>query len=180
MSAPRARPFIHTFTSPPTRRSLAGAPIAFILISTSSVHPSRLRLALAARLASPGLPPHSAARRRARDARPRPPSSPSSRASRPPWRFARRARASRRAPPAPSSSPRAPTRSNKSIVRRLYREVWNNADLASANASAERYVSDDHVLIDPSNPTPEPGVEAYMQHVRGKSRGAAGLRHSGG
>jgi|TARA_B110000003_G_scaffold184389_1_gene183332 predicted ester cyclase len=70
-------------------------------------------------------------------------------------------------PPAPSSSPRAPTRSNKSIVRRLYREVWNNADLASANASAERYVSDDHVLIDPSNPTPEPGVEAYMQHVRG-------------
>jgi len=61
----------------------------------------------------------------------------------------------------------APARSNKSIVRKLYREVWNNADLASANSKAEKYVSDDHVLIDPSNPTPEPGVEAYMQHVRG-------------
>ena len=81
-------------------------------------------------------------------------------------RASTRARATRRRA-SDASPPARATRSNKSIVRRLYREVWNNADLASANASAERYVSDDHVLIDPSNPTPEPGVEAYMQHVRG-------------
>ena len=78
-----------------------------------------------------------------------------------------RARDASDARPDASTKPARATRSNKAIVRRLYREVWNNADLASANASAERYVSDDHVLIDPSNPTPEPGVEAYMQHVRG-------------
>jgi len=56
---------------------------------------------------------------------------------------------------------------HKSIVRRLYREVWNNADIKSANEAAEKYVSDEHVLIDPSNPNPVPGVEAYMDSVRG-------------
>lgn len=68
-------------------------------------------------------------------------------------------------PPLVTASPK--TKSRKSIVRKLYREVWNNVDLSSAEKSAEKYVSEDHVLIDPSNPNPVPGTEAYMESVRG-------------
>jgi len=71
------------------------------------------------------------------------------------------------APNAPSRKSSSKVSPHKTIVRRLYREVWNANDLDAANAAAKKYVSDEHVLIDPSNPNPEPGVEAYMQHVRG-------------
>jgi predicted ester cyclase len=66
-----------------------------------------------------------------------------------------------------SSSTTKKASRHKSIVRRLYREVWNAHDVRTADTAAQQYVSDEHVLIDPSNPNPEPGVEAYMQHVRG-------------
>ena len=70
----------------------------------------------------------------------------------------------------PSSTSRSSSKtSHKQIVRRLYREVWNNADLDGANEAVAKYVSDEHVLIDPSNPNPEPGTDAYMRHVRGNS-----------
>lgn len=71
-----------------------------------------------------------------------------------------------RARPSSTSSSSSKT-SHKQIVRRLYREVWNNADLDGANEAVAKYVSDEHVLIDPSNPNPEPGTDAYMRHVRG-------------
>ena len=38
---------------------------------------------------------------------------------------------------------------NKSLVRKLYREVWNQKDKAKAKAAAVKYISDDHILIDP-------------------------------
>lgn len=68
---------------------------------------------------------------------------------------------------APSTEPAPLVKSRKSIVRKLYREVWNNVDLDSAEKSASKFVSEDHVLIDPSNPNPVPGTEAYMESVRG-------------
>lgn len=38
---------------------------------------------------------------------------------------------------------------NKSLVRKLYREVWNQADTAKAKAAATKFISEDHILIDP-------------------------------
>ena len=38
---------------------------------------------------------------------------------------------------------------NKSLVRKVYREVWNQKDKAKAKAAAVKYISDDHILIDP-------------------------------
>ena len=32
----------------------------------------------------------------------------------------------------------------------------------SARAAAVKFISEDHILIDPSHPNPTPGVEAYM------------------
>jgi hypothetical protein len=52
---------------------------------------------------------------------------------------------------------------NKAVVRKLYREVWNQKDALKARAAAYQYISEDHILIDPSHPNPTPGVEAYME-----------------
>ena len=54
---------------------------------------------------------------------------------------------------------------NKSVVRKLYREVWNQTDKLKAKTAASKFVSDDHFLIDPSDPSPSPGTDAYMQSV---------------
>jgi predicted SnoaL-like aldol condensation-catalyzing enzyme len=51
---------------------------------------------------------------------------------------------------------------NKAVVRKLYREVWNQKDASKAKAAAYQFISEDHILIDPSDPNPTPGVEAYM------------------
>jgi predicted ester cyclase len=52
---------------------------------------------------------------------------------------------------------------NKAVVRKLYREVWNQKDKGKAKAAAYAFISEDHILIDPSHPNPTPGVEAYME-----------------
>ena len=52
---------------------------------------------------------------------------------------------------------------NKAVVRKLYREVWNQKDALKARAAALKFISEDHILIDPSHPNPTPGVEAYME-----------------
>ena len=52
---------------------------------------------------------------------------------------------------------------NKAVVRKLYREVWNQKDALKARAAALQFISEDHILIDPSHPNPTPGVEAYME-----------------
>ena len=54
---------------------------------------------------------------------------------------------------------------NKSVVRKLYREVWNQTDKLKAKTAASKFVSDDHFLIDPSDPSPSTGTDAYMQSV---------------
>lgn len=54
----------------------------------------------------------------------------------------------------------------KSFVRKLYREVWNEQDTNKASKEAKKYISEDHILIDPSHPSPAPGVEPYMEGVR--------------
>ena len=51
---------------------------------------------------------------------------------------------------------------NKAVVRKLYSQVWNEKDQAKARAAAVKFISEDHILIDPSHPNPTPGVEAYM------------------
>ena len=38
---------------------------------------------------------------------------------------------------------------NKSLVRKLYREVWNQPDQAKAKVAAAKFISEDHILIDP-------------------------------
>jgi predicted ester cyclase len=57
----------------------------------------------------------------------------------------------------------ASTSQYKAVVRKLYREVWNQSDKAKARAAAGKFISEDHILIDPSHPNPTPGVDAYMQ-----------------
>ena len=52
---------------------------------------------------------------------------------------------------------------NKAVVRKLYREVWNQKDSGKAKTAAYEFISEDHILIDPSHPNPTPGVEAYME-----------------
>ena len=52
---------------------------------------------------------------------------------------------------------------NKAVVRKLYREVWNQKDALKARAAALQFISEDHILIDPSHPNPTPGVAAYME-----------------
>ena len=52
---------------------------------------------------------------------------------------------------------------NKAVVRKLYREVWNQKDALKARAAALQVISEDHILIDPSHPNPTPGVAAYME-----------------
>ena len=49
------------------------------------------------------------------------------------------------------------------MVRKLYREVWNQKDALKARAAALQFISEDHILIDPSHPNPTPGVAAYME-----------------
>jgi|AntAceMinimDraft_1070359.scaffolds.fasta_scaffold39667_2 hypothetical protein len=46
-------------------------------------------------------------------------------------------------------SGREVTSANKTLVRKLYREVWNQADSVKAKASAGKFISEEHILIDP-------------------------------
>eukprot|EP00740_Mantoniella_antarctica_P012894 CAMPEP_0181367814 /NCGR_PEP_ID=MMETSP1106-20121128/11675_1 /TAXON_ID=81844 /ORGANISM="Mantoniella antarctica, Strain SL-175" /LENGTH=256 /DNA_ID=CAMNT_0023483729 /DNA_START=165 /DNA_END=935 /DNA_ORIENTATION=- len=62
-------------------------------------------------------------------------------------------------------SGREVTSANKTLVRKLYREVWNQADSVKAKASAGKFISEEHILIDPSHPNPSPGVDAYLEGV---------------
>lgn len=38
---------------------------------------------------------------------------------------------------------------NKSLVRKLYRQVWNERDSEKAKTAAAKFISEDHILIDP-------------------------------
>mmetsp|Transcript_41946 Transcript_41946/g.103283 ORF Transcript_41946/g.103283 Transcript_41946/m.103283 type:complete len:256 (-) Transcript_41946:64-831(-) len=67
--------------------------------------------------------------------------------------------------PPPGSEGTNKSSENKTLVRKLYREVWNQADLAKAQKAATKFISEDHILIDPSHPNPTPGFEAYMEGV---------------
>ena len=58
---------------------------------------------------------------------------------------------------------------NKSLARALYSEVWNcpvTATDSEVRAVCSKYVSERHVLVDPSNPTPEGGIEGYILAVK--------------
>mmetsp|Transcript_12031 Transcript_12031/g.43938 ORF Transcript_12031/g.43938 Transcript_12031/m.43938 type:complete len:279 (+) Transcript_12031:123-959(+) len=58
---------------------------------------------------------------------------------------------------------------NKSLARALYAEVWNCPVTVSEEellAICGKYVSDKHVLVDPSNPNPEGGVAGYCLAVK--------------
>lgn len=58
---------------------------------------------------------------------------------------------------------------NKSLARALYSEVWNcpvTATDSELSAICGKYVSERHVLVDPSNPTPDGGIEGYLQAVK--------------
>jgi hypothetical protein len=46
-------------------------------------------------------------------------------------------------------SPGTTLSANKSLVKKLYREVWNQADKAKAKAAAAKFISEEHILIDP-------------------------------
>ena len=54
---------------------------------------------------------------------------------------------------------------HKTHVRKLYRRVWNQADQMSRDHACSEYIHPEHILIDPSNPNPVPGVEAYCTGV---------------
>ena len=54
---------------------------------------------------------------------------------------------------------------HKTQVRKLYRRVWNQADQMSRDHACSEYIHPEHILIDPSNPNPVPGVEAYCTGV---------------
>jgi hypothetical protein len=54
---------------------------------------------------------------------------------------------------------------HKTIVRKLYRRVWNQANQITRDHACSEYIHAEHILIDPSNPNPVPGVEAYCQGV---------------
>jgi len=57
------------------------------------------------------------------------------------------------------------TEYNKKLVRRLYREVWNETDLTKIAKVVNEIIGDDHFVVDPSQPHPEVGCHAYIDMV---------------
>jgi len=54
---------------------------------------------------------------------------------------------------------------HKTQIRKLYRRVWNEPNQISRDHACSEYIHPEHILIDPSNPNPVPGVEAYCNGV---------------
>ena len=53
----------------------------------------------------------------------------------------------------------------KTHIRKLYRRVWNQPEQISRDHACSEYIHPEHILIDPSNPNPKPGVESYCNGV---------------
>lgn len=58
------------------------------------------------------------------------------------------------------------TEYNKRLVRKLYKTVWNEKDTKKMEAAVENLIEEDHVVVDPSNPNPVDGVDAYKEMVK--------------
>lgn len=54
---------------------------------------------------------------------------------------------------------------HKTQIRKLYRRVWNQPEQISRDHACSEYIHPEHILIDPSNPNPKPGVESYCNGV---------------
>ena len=54
---------------------------------------------------------------------------------------------------------------HKTHVRKLYRRVWRSSGSNVSRSRVLGYIHPEHILIDPSNPNPVPGVEAYCTGV---------------
>jgi len=57
------------------------------------------------------------------------------------------------------------TEYNKRLVRRLYKKVWGDTDQTKRDHEIDALISEDHVLVDPSNPEPTDGPESYKEMV---------------
>lgn len=57
------------------------------------------------------------------------------------------------------------TEYNKALVRRLYTEVWGSKDKQQMAKAVLALVGEEHILVDPSSPTPMDGVLAYQEMV---------------
>lgn len=57
------------------------------------------------------------------------------------------------------------TEYNKRLVRKLYREVWNEQDLTKIAKAVHEIIGDDHIVVDPSQPHPDSGCHAYIDMV---------------
>eukprot|EP00239_Pterosperma_sp_CCMP1384_P006954 CAMPEP_0197857190 /NCGR_PEP_ID=MMETSP1438-20131217/30019_1 /TAXON_ID=1461541 /ORGANISM="Pterosperma sp., Strain CCMP1384" /LENGTH=219 /DNA_ID=CAMNT_0043472925 /DNA_START=101 /DNA_END=757 /DNA_ORIENTATION=+ len=63
---------------------------------------------------------------------------------------------------------------HKRLVRKLYRDIWNVKDKKKRKAAIEELVAEDHVLVDPTHPSP--GSEPYEDMVSAFREGLPNAR----